>query len=65
MADVGGRTLRVTGEALLDRNPDFMIYSRYIGHGEDGTPLTGREKDHVLGEVVAEAARRGWIFEIE
>jgi hypothetical protein len=55
----------VTGEALVDRNPDFMIYSRYIGHWEDGTPLTGRAKESVLGEVVAEVARRGWVFGIE
>ena len=64
-ADINGRTLRVSGEALVDRNPDFVIYPRYITHWEDGTQLTDREKSEILAAVVAEAAKRGWKFEIE
>ncbi|MBV9446851.1 MAG: hypothetical protein JO345_13295 [Streptosporangiaceae bacterium] len=61
---VDGRILRVGGEGLFDRNPDFMIYPSFITHWEDGAPITDEEKAAVLRDLVDEAARRGWKFEI-
>jgi hypothetical protein len=62
---VGAGTLHVGGEALLDRDPDFLIYSRYITHWEDGSPISDEEKTEILDRLIEEAARRGWRFEIE
>jgi hypothetical protein len=61
---VGRKTLHVGGEALLEGDPDYTIYADYITHWEDGTPLSEDEKAAILDDVVAEAARRGWKFEI-
>ena len=62
---VDGRPLRVAGEILLEHNPDFMIYARYINAWDDGTPLGEDDKTDLLDQVVEEAARRGYRFEIE
>lgn len=64
IAHVDGKTLRVGGEGLFDRNPDFLIYPSSITHWEDGSAITAGEKRKVLEDLVAEAARRGWKFEI-
>lgn len=61
---VNGRTLRISGEGLFDRNPDFVIYPSFITHWEDGTSITDEEKVEVLDNLVNEAAMRGWKFEI-
>jgi Immunity protein 74 len=59
------KKLRVAGEYLLARDPDFLIYARYITHWEDGTAISDEEQADVLDRVVDEAAKRGWKFEIE
>lgn len=62
---VGGRVLKVGGEALLEHDPDFLIYASYLTHWEDGSPLSGEQKTEILDRLVEEAARRGWRFAIE
>jgi hypothetical protein len=61
---VNGKTLLVGGEGLFDRNPDFLIYPSSITHWEDGSAITEDERRRLLEDLVAEAARRGWKFEI-
>ena len=61
---VGGRSLRVGGEVMEGHDPDFLIYPDGIRTWSDGTPVSEAEKEQVLGDLVAEAARRGWVFEI-
>jgi hypothetical protein len=61
---VDGKALLVGGEGLFDRNPDFLIYPSSITHWEDGSAITADERKRLLQDVVAEAARRGWKFEI-
>jgi hypothetical protein len=65
IARFGDRTVTVGGEALLEHDPDYMIYARYITAWDDGAPLGEDEKARLLEQVVEEAARRGWNFEIE
>lgn len=62
---VGGRTLHVGGEALLNHDPDYVIYAESIRRWEDGTPIGDEEKAQVLEALIAEAAKRGWIFAID
>jgi hypothetical protein len=62
---VGNGVLHVGGEALLEHDPDFLIYAQYITHWEDGAPISDEEKTEVLDRVINEAAKRGWKFEIE
>lgn len=62
---VNGRILRVGGEGLFDRDPDFVIYPSFITHWEGGSAITDEEKAAVLDELVDEAAKRGWKFEIQ
>ncbi|MEU5990288.1 Imm74 family immunity protein [Spirillospora sp. NPDC047418] len=64
LVDIDGRTLRVVGEALLERRPDFLIFPEHITHWEDGAPLEDAEKSDVLSQVIEAAAARGWIFAI-
>jgi hypothetical protein len=59
------KTLRVSGEALLAHDPDYLIYAGSITHWEDGTLISDEEKAEVLDRVIVEAAKRGWKFEIE
>jgi hypothetical protein len=61
---VRGRVLRVGGESLFDRDPDFAIYPSFIGYWEDGSAISDEEKAAVLDDLVDEAAKRGWKFEI-
>lgn len=61
---VGERSIRVSGEGLFDGNPDFIIYSSGPMRWEDGEVLSESEKMAFLEKLVAEAARRGWKFEI-
>jgi hypothetical protein len=64
-ATIDGRTLRISGEALLEGDPDFLIYPQYINQWEDGSPLSEEEKNRILADVIAEAAKLGWKFEVE
>jgi Immunity protein 74 len=66
IAHIGSRTLRIGGESFGD-SPDiiYMIYARSITTWDDGTTLSDEEKTELLDEVVEEAARHGWKFEIE
>lgn len=43
-AIIDGRTLRISGEALLEGDPDFLIYPQYMNRREDGSPLPGEER---------------------
>ena len=61
----GDRTITLHGKALLARNPDYMIYARYITAWDDGALLGEDEKARLLDQVVEEAARLGWKFQIE
>jgi hypothetical protein len=65
IARVGDRTITVHGEALLAHNPDYMIYARYTTAWDDGALLGEDEKARLLDQVVEEAARLGWKFQIE
>jgi hypothetical protein len=65
IARVGDRTITVHGEALLACNPDYMIYARHITAWDDGALLGEDEKARLLDQVVEEAARLGWKFQIE
>lgn len=66
VAHVNGRTLRVGGEPAGDW-PDisYTIYARYITAWDDGAPLSDEEQAELLDEIVDEAARRGWKFEVD
>ena len=66
IAHIDGRAVRIGGEIVGDW-PDtgYVIYARYITAWDDGTPLSDEEQAELLDEVVDEAARRGWKFEIE
>jgi len=66
IAHIDGRALRIGGEIVGDW-PDtgYVIYARYITARDDGTTLSDEEQAELLDEVVNEAARRGWKFEIE
>lgn len=64
LADVDGKVLRVVGEAMLERQPDFLIFPEYITHWEDSTQLEGIEKVDVIDRIIEEAADRGWKFEV-
>ncbi|QXJ24411.1 hypothetical protein AGRA3207_005730 [Actinomadura graeca] len=64
LVDVDERRLKVVGEALLERCPDFLIFPEYITHWEDGAPLDPERKRELLAEIIEEAGKRGWIFEI-
>lgn len=63
-AKVGDREIKVGGEALLAGNPDFIIYAQYLKTWSDGTPLTEEERTEFLDDLVQEACRRGWKFEV-
>jgi len=64
IASLDGRTFEVGGEALLDRNPDLIIFPRSVSKWDDGTPIGELERADLLDQVIREAARRGWKFEI-
>jgi hypothetical protein len=57
--------LRVGGEALIEGDEHFVIYSRYITQWEDGSPIEAEERDSLLRAVVAAAQERGWHFVIQ
>lgn len=59
-----GRIAHVGGEALVNEDPHFLVYARYLTHWADGTPLEGEAKDRFLGDLVEAAATRGWNFQI-
>jgi hypothetical protein len=63
--ELEGRTVRVEGEALLEHNPDFLVFPRTVKHWEDGTPIDDVERHRILNLLTEEAARRGWRFEVE
>ena len=60
-----GRVAEIPGEMMLLHDPDFLIYAKYLTAWNDGTLLTPEEKESLLEQVVAEAAERGWKFEVE
>lgn len=62
--EINGRVLNVGGEAMLNHNPDYLIYARYVGW-EDGGALAEEDKAALLDDVVQEAAKRDWKFEID
>jgi hypothetical protein len=64
VAKVGRRTAKVGGEALLAGDPDFVVYASSLTAWSDGTPMTAEEKVDLLDDLVDEAQRRGWKFEI-
>jgi hypothetical protein len=66
IAHIDGRVLRIGGEIVGDW-PDtgYVIHARYITAWDDGTTLSDEEQAELLDEIVDEAARRGWKFEIE
>jgi hypothetical protein len=43
----------------------YVIYARWITAWDDGTALSDEERAELLNEVVDEAARRSWMFEID
>jgi hypothetical protein len=65
IARVGDRTVTVGGEALFEPDADYVIYAQYLTAWDDGALLGEDEKARLLDQVVEEAARRGWKFEIE
>jgi hypothetical protein len=66
IAHVNGRTLRVGGEPMGDwPDTSYAIYTRSITAWDDGTPLNDEEQAELLDQIVNEATRRGWKFEIE
>jgi hypothetical protein len=65
IARIGDRLITIAGEALLEHDPDYLIYARYIKAWDDGTLLTEAEKVRILDDVVEEAASRGWKFDIQ
>lgn len=60
-----GKILRLGGEGLFDGDPDFVIYPSFVTHWEDGVAIGEDERARLLTAVVAEAAERGWKFEIQ
>lgn len=64
IAHIDSRALHVGGEWLLEHDPDFVIYARTVTAWHDGTPLSEEEQAELLDEIVDEAARHGWKFEI-
>ena len=64
IAVIGDRRVVIGGEALLEGDPDFLVYAQYLKAWSDGTVLTEEEKVELLDELVEEARRRGWKFEI-
>ena len=60
---VDGRHLHISGEGLGE-DAGFVIYAACIRQWDDGTPMSDEVKIAVLGQVVGEAARRGWRFRI-
>jgi hypothetical protein len=65
IARVGDGTVTVGGEALFEPDADYVIYAQYLTAWDDGALLGEDEKARLLDQVVEEAARRGWKFEIE
>jgi hypothetical protein len=65
VATINGRKIHIGGEALLAGDPDYVVYAGVITSWADGSPLTEEEKADILDEVVEEARRRGWKFEVE
>lgn len=65
IARVGDRTVTVGGEALFEPDADYVIYAQYLTAWDDGALLGEDAKERLLDQVVEEAARRGWKFEIE
>lgn len=61
---IGERELMLGGEAMIEGPTDFVIYAQYLKAYSDGTKLTEQEKVDLLDDIVAEAASRGWRFEI-
>jgi hypothetical protein len=64
-AKIGEREISVGGEAMLNGNPDFVVYAQYLKAWSDGTPLTEEERTAFLDDLVEAASRRGWKFEVE
>lgn len=65
VATINGRKIHIGGEALLAGDPDYVVYAGFITSWADGSPLTEEMKADILDEVVEEARRRGWKFEVE
>jgi hypothetical protein len=65
VATINGRKIHIGGEALLAGDPDYVVYTGFITSWTDGSPLTEEVKADILDEVVEEAWRRGWKFEVE
>jgi hypothetical protein len=65
VARFGDKSVQVGGEAMLARDPDYVIYASTITTWDDGSPIGGDELADVLDRVVEAASRRGWKFEVE
>ena len=61
---IDGRHLHISGEGLVGEGTGFVIYAAYIQQWDDGTPMSKEVKAATLDQVVHEAARRGWRFQI-
>lgn len=65
IARFGDVSVSVGGEAMLEGDPDFVIYASTITAWDDGSPIGGDELADVLDRVVEAAARQDWKFVIE
>jgi hypothetical protein len=64
-AFVGDRMVVIGGEALLERDPDYVIYAATVTHWDDGTQIDVDERADLIDRVIEAAARRGWKFEVD
>lgn len=65
VAIIDGREVTIPGETFLEHDPDYVIYAKYLKLWGDGTPIAEDEKSSILTDVLGEAERRGWKFEVE
>lgn len=64
IATIDGRSIHIGGEAMLNRDPDYLIYPESVTAWEDGTPVDPERRAAILDDVVAAAAGRGWTFQV-
>jgi hypothetical protein len=50
---------------VLEGDPDFLIYPQYMNRWEDGPPLSEEERIRILADVIIEASKLGWKFEVK
>jgi Immunity protein 74 len=64
-AFVGDRMVVIGGEALLERDPDYVIYAETVTHWDDGAQIDVDERADLIDRVIEAAAQRGWKFEVD